>query len=134
MNPDIMSLLSKMSIDADFEGEKLLQLCEDTNAETVLKILAQFHETLKQSAQVTETAMAEKNVEPIWKAAHKVAGSADLLGFGIYGNKSRILSHQLRDKADFAFYSDQIQHFLSRTKEVQGIISNSFTNLNDYLA
>jgi len=130
---EVNLVLNKMRSNLDFQEDKIKQLCEDTSPETVLKILAHFHETLKVSASVIEAAITSGNMELISKSAHKIAGSAELLGFVSYGVNARVLSHTLQNIPDDSHLRDEVVTFLKRTQDTQNSILEAFPNLSRYL-
>lgn len=131
---EVTRLLNKMRSEVDFEEDRFKQLCDDTSSETVLKIMAHFYETLKISAFSIEEAISSSHMETIEKAAHKISGSAELLGFVNYGTSARELSHLLRTQQNSSILNDQIVSFLKRTYGIQKSILEAFPNINQYLA
>src|SRR5690606_7109929 len=76
---------------SNFSRATFDQLIEDTSEEVAFKILARFKQTLTECKDQIRTGLSNGDGESIWKACHKVAGSADLLGFKSLGATSRRL-------------------------------------------
>ncbi|MEK6556019.1 MAG: hypothetical protein AABZ31_12310 [Bdellovibrionota bacterium] len=116
-----------------FEPECFLQLVEDTGEDTTLKILARFTETLKEAEGHVLEGQINEDANVIWRACHKVAGSANLIGFVQYGVFSRDLSHQIRANPDYSNYIPEIGSFLAQTRDIQFQIKETITNLSEHL-
>ncbi len=132
-NGQLKSFIKNLDPDIEFDEEKIQELCSDTDEETVLKILARFHETLVDSIEKMQLAVESVDSEVIWKVAHKISGSAELLGFKVYGQEARKLSHDLKANADFGHNSFRINNFMDRTKKLKSKIMKSIPALNDFL-
>lgn len=132
-NSKLKSFIENLDPDVEFEQDKIQELCSDTDEETVLKILARFHETLVDSIEKIQSAIEIADLEMIWKTAHKISGSAELLGFVVYGQEARDLSHDLRAHTDFSQNGQRINNFLNRTKILKLKIMKSMPALNDFL-
>ncbi len=132
-NNKLKLFIENLDPDVEFDREKIQELCSDTDAETVLKILARFHETLVDSIEKAQSAIEIADVEVIWKTAHKISGSAELLGFVEYGQEARDLSHYLRASTDFDTSRQRINNFLNRTKILKLKIMKSIPALNEFL-
>ncbi len=125
--------IENLDPDVEFDRDKIQELCSDTDAETVLKILARFHQTLIDSIEKIQSATEIVDTEVVWKTAHKISGSAELLGFVEYGQEARKLSHDLMANDDFNQHSQQINNFLNKTKILKFKIMKSIPTLNDFL-
>lgn len=116
-----------------YENEVLGNLLEDTNEDTVLRILAHFNENLKEGTEKLKMAKGQSNCETVWKTAHKNAGSAELLGFRDYANRSRELSRIVRATPDFASHEKEINSYREATENLSAEISTTCPGLNSYL-
>ena len=138
--------IENLDPDAEMSPEKLNELCTDTDAETVLKILAQFHLTLVDSIHkmklaveqldennIRDNAIDETALEIIWKTAHKISGSAELLGFVKYGQESRQLSYDLKAKTNFIENKQRIMYYINKTKLLEIKIIKSMPTLRDFI-
>ena len=132
-NGQLKLFIQNLDPDIEFDENKIQELCSDTDEQTVLKILARFHETLVESTEKMQGAIESVDSEVIWKIAHKISGSAELLGFTDYGQEARKLSHDLKANADFSHNSFRINNFMSRTKILKIKIMKSMPSLNDFL-
>jgi len=133
-NHDLKLFWATFEKSGDFDQNSFLQLFNDTNDETVMKILARFHETLTTSESQIELAIEPNDVETVWKACHKVSGSAEMLGFRGYGNVARELSKQLRANPELASHSSDIDEFLQLTHDLRRKITLSCPNLSSFLS
>ena len=100
----------------EFDSAGFLMLCEDIDENTVAKILGHFQETLQESLAKVEVGIAKNHNDHVWQACHKVAGSAELIGFKLYGSLSRGLSHRLREEGSFAEHARDLAEFIQKTK------------------
>ncbi len=132
-NGQLKLFIQNLDADIEFDQEKIQELCSDTDELTVLKILARFHETLVDGLEKMQAAIESVDSVVIWKTAHKISGSAELLGFTDYGQEARKLSHDLKANADFSHNSFRINNFMNRTKILKLKIMKSMPTLNDFL-
>jgi HPt (histidine-containing phosphotransfer) domain-containing protein len=119
--------------DNDFSREAFVNLCEDTNEDTVIKILAHFNENLKEAELNMKQAFDEQNCEIFWKSAHKIAGSAELLGFKHFADQSRDLSRQVRANPVFESHMDSLKQYCGFTENLSSEISALLPSLKSYL-
>ena len=132
-NGKLKLFIENLDPDVEFDHDKIQELYADTDEETVLKILARFHETLVDSIAKLQIAIDSADIETIWKVSHKISGSAELLGFVEYGQEARKLSHDLRSNTDFSQNRTRANDFLNRTKILKLKIMKSIPALNDFL-
>jgi HPt (histidine-containing phosphotransfer) domain-containing protein len=116
-----------------FDPESFLQLVEDTGEDTTLKIIARFTETLKETESYVRQGLASDDPEAIWRAAHKISGSANLIGFTQCGDLARDLSHQIKANPDLSNYSAEIDIFLKIIQSLISQINVNITNLKAHL-
>lgn len=134
MNDSLKSFLDSQNNNKDYDSSLIMQLYEDTDDTTVLQILARFRETLIDSIQKMDQAVEAGQTEAVWKSAHKIAGSAELVGFGTLGRVSRDLSHRLKESNNPTAFATEVKNFLEMTKRHRDVITNSFPNFKDYLS
>lgn len=132
-NGQLKLFIENLDPDVEFDRHKIQELFSDTDEETVLKILARFHETLVDSIEKIQSAIESIDIEVIWKTTHKISGSAELLGFMEYGQEARKLSHDLKANTDFNQNSLRINNFLNKTRILKFKIMKSIPALNDFL-
>ena len=119
---------------SDLDRAEILQLCQDTSEETVMRILARFRETLEESRQQSQSGLERGEPSKIWQACHKIAGSSELLGFKPFGKQSRRLSYALRENEDIAVFRADIERFLEEASSLSKKIVQSCPDLKVYLA
>ncbi len=132
-NKELKFFLDHFSKKSDFNPEAFNHLYEDTNEETVIRILAHFNENLKDGAQKIKQSIPVKNIEEIWKAAHKISGSAELLGFKPYADQSRNLSRQMRADSVYENHVSEVETYLAYTADLSRQISAVFPGLTSFL-
>lgn len=134
MNEALQFFLNSQNDNSDYNKQMLIQLYNDTDDNTVLQILARFHETLDESIQKIERAIdSGENNDVIWKAAHKIAGTAELVGFSALGQTARNLSQKMKDSAWSSESIEEILNFLNLIRRNKEVISSAFPNYRDYL-
>lgn len=104
---------------ADFPGfdpEGLRQLVEDTAPEPALKVIARFRHTVAAAQAELEAARAGGDAERVWKMAHKVAGTAELIGFAEFGRASKALSHGVREAPELARHGEALTAYLEKVR------------------
>lgn len=117
----------------DFDSKGFIELCRDTDENTVLQILARFVENLENCHRAIAEALKADDCDKAWKALHKVAGSAELLGFGIYGERARQLSFEIRAKLQLTAYQEELEQYLNETEWLKVRISSNCQSLNQHL-
>ena len=117
----------------DFDRETFIHLYEDTSEETVIKILAHFSENLLESIKNLEISRSEENCEIAWRLTHKLAGSAELLGFKNFGQHSRELSHLIRANPVYENHRQAIEDYLNTLQNLSDSIRSTFPTLRSYL-
>lgn len=116
-----------------FDRSLFDQLLEDTSSEVALKILARFHETLKECLQAIEEGLDADNADQVWKACHKVAGSAELLGFSNYGKFSRQLNVEIKMVPDLESQQSALERYLGEGQELLRRIESAFPDFKEHL-
>jgi len=115
-----------------FNSQIFSQLQEDTNYEVALKMLARFHTTLIESIGFINKGLESENAELVWKACHKVAGTAELIGFVNLGQISRELSKNIKASNDLSLMPE-ITKYIDETLLLKNEIEKAFIRMNDYL-
>ena len=133
IDPNLRAFSEHFASGPGYERDILSNLLEDTNEDTVLRILAHFNENLKEGCQKINEATSAENCETVWKTAHKIAGSAELLGFRDYANRARELSRLVRANPVFDSHIEEITKFLKSTTELTAEISATCPGLNSFL-
>lgn len=100
LKEDLQTFISRLRTCSGFSLELFSQLMEDTSDEVAFKMAARFHRTLGESLDFVKDGYAKGDSEPIWRGAHKVAGTAALLGFNELGANSKELVKKLRASSE----------------------------------
>lgn len=116
-----------------FDSYALNHLLEDTASNTVLRILARFSVTLEESLPLLEKGPEIEDSTLIWKAAHKIAGSAEMLGFKEFGQKSKRLSSNLKISSDLSNHVEDITSYREDVFALLNLITKSFPRRQSYL-
>ena len=116
-----------------FDSYALNHLLEDTAANTVLRILARFSVTLEESLPLFEKGAEIEDSTLIWKAAHKLAGSAEMLGFKEFGQKSKRFSSHLKLSSDLSNHVEDIASYKEDVYSLLNLITKSFPRRQSYL-
>lgn len=101
--------------------DSLDTLQQDTDAKTVFKILGHFSDNLLASSIELEKAVEDQDAQSIWKIAHKLTSSAQLLGFTYFYTLSKELTKAIKNVENFDVKSQQVESYY---KEVNSIYSN----------
>ena len=102
----------------DFDEKSLHALVEDTNPQVALEVTLSFQQNIQASQTQIESALIENDFETIWKAMHKLAGTAELVGYTHFGRYSRLLSHKIKDAPNFKIYTMDVHDYLKKVKSV----------------
>lgn len=132
---EFQEILIKFQSVKDFDPQGLLQLKEDTDETVALKILARFFITLEESLEYVSVSLNEGQLAEVGKGSHKIAGSADLVGFPSFAQRSRKLSRDI--KAIGALSSVELLHevsdYLQEGKTMLGQMKSVFSDYKDYI-
>ena len=131
--PDLKGFWYGFKDTLDFDQESFFQLFQDTNEDTTLRILARFNENLVESIQKISAAMQVEDCEVIWRACHKLAGSAELLGFKKFGGVSRELSVEVRANPVYSSHAVELEEYVAKLSSLTKQIKNFCPNLASYL-
>ncbi len=117
----------------EFNYEVFLNLYQDTNEDTVMRMLAHFEQNLRATEDQLKLGISESEAERVWKAAHKMAGTSELLGFTVYAKSSRNLSKLLQATPTTNIYLKKIQDYLKSTTQLLQQIQSFLPTLPSYL-
>lgn len=130
---DFAPVYEQLTSSSMFDRSSFDRLVEDTDQEVALKILARFWVTLQESVELIHEGIRQDNGEMIWKACHKVTGSAELVGFKNFGMQSRSLNAILKAMNAPDVHRNEINQYLETAGEIVHLIENGFPNLKLYL-
>lgn len=129
----IESIITQLSKLKGFESVRFDQLLEDTSPEVSLKILARFSVTLKECLDCVDQGLAEDNSDMVWKACHKVAGSAELLGFVAYGKLSRQLNVDVKSIPDLDDHESVLIEYVTEGRNLLSHLARAFPDQANFL-
>ncbi|MBY0452587.1 MAG: hypothetical protein K2P92_06085, partial [Bdellovibrionaceae bacterium] len=86
-------------------------LYQDTDEVTVFKILAHFSENLLNASSQIIQAVEAQNPEVLWKEAHKLVGTSELLGFKQFAEESRQLSRHVRNTEGYDMSQAEVAQY-----------------------
>ncbi|MNT49422.1 hypothetical protein D3C72_1862730 [compost metagenome] len=82
---------------------------------------------------VIQDGVAKNETTEIWKVCHKLTGSAELLGFKDFGQRSRRLDLELKTMPQMDLHTAEIHEYLQQAEALSQRISNGFPHLQNYL-
>lgn len=118
---------------SEFDLSTYMQLEEDTSAEVALKILARFFDSIEDSKRQISYGVKSETSEPAWRACHKLAGSAELLGFVQFSKDARLLSKSLQASLDLGSHEDELKNVITRLSQISSAIEKAFPDYRNYL-
>ena len=118
---------------AAFDCAAFERLTDDTDPEVTLKVLAHFCMTLEEVLLRVAEGIQHENPELVWKACHKIAGSAELVGFNRFGIYSRSLNTAIRAMNDLHAHRMDIDAYLREGKDLAQDIRSVFPSLKDFI-
>jgi hypothetical protein len=128
-------ILIKFRTVKDFNPKGLLQLKDDTDETVALKILARFFITLEESLDHVALHLGHGELNEVSKGSHKIAGSADLVGFSTFAERSRKISRDVKVTTEIT--SSDLHHeivdYLSDGKLMLGQMKQAFDNYKTYI-
>ncbi len=133
-NADLMRLRQYLSgNNQSFSVVNFDSLYQDTDEVTVYKILAHFCENLLNASSQIIQATAVQNPEVLWKQAHKLVGTAELLGFKQFADESRALSHRIRLTEGYDMSQLEVAQYVRTVNRLYSDVRDLFPNLKSYL-
>ncbi|MGZ3691846.1 MAG: Hpt domain-containing protein [Pseudobdellovibrio sp.] len=132
-NNELRVFLIHFKAQKEFNYEIFQNLYHDTNEDTVIRMLAHFEENLKVTLDQLKLGLSENAAERIWKAAHKMAGTSELLGFEAYARFSRSLSKTLQATPTVHIYAEEIKAYRENTEKILQQIGIFLPTLRSYL-
>ncbi|WP_413559898.1 hypothetical protein [Bdellovibrio sp. HCB209] len=130
---DLVGVSKELKSLTGFDSHAFNHLLEDTTPNTVLRILARFCMSLNEGIPALERGSNSGESEIVWKTAHKLAGSAEMLGFRDFGKKSKDLSWQLKQSDHLGAHSEEVVVYLSQARELAVQLAAVFPNQKNYL-
>jgi len=130
---DLKEIVYRLQNFSGFDIAAFKQLIEDTGELVALKILARFYLTTEETITNVKMGIENDDSDIIWKACHKLCGSAELLGFKSYGQKSRKLNLDVKAMPDVPLHMNELTSYISEGREIMKAILLSFPNLKNYL-
>lgn len=108
-------------------------LYQDTDEVTVFKILAHFCENLLNASSQIIQATEAKNPEVLWKEAHKLVGTSELLGFKQFAEESRQLSRRIRNTEGYDMSQSEVAQYVRSINKLYSDLRDLFPDLKTYL-
>ncbi len=96
LDGQIAALIKSLTCNPHFDAKACRQLVDDTDAETVLAILALFTKNLNSSYMALNINNVSSRSDEVQKIAHRIAGTAELLGFRALGALARELQFEFK--------------------------------------
>lgn len=119
----------------DFDPGGLLQLKEDTDEGVAIKILARFFITLEESLNHVAVSLNSGELSEVSKGSHKIAGSADLVGFSTFAQKSRKISRDVKivPEASASDLHHEVVDYLSDGKVMMTQMKEAFPDYKKFI-
>lgn len=128
-------ILTKFKTVKNFDPHGLMQLKEDTDETVALKILARFFITLEESLAHVATSLNSGELIEVSKGSHKIAGSADLVGFASFARRSRKISRDVKGTPEMS--SAELHHevvdYLNDGKAMLNQMKQVFSDYKNYI-
>lgn len=128
-------ILVKFKNVKDFDPSGLLQLKEDTDETVAIKILARFFITLEESLNLVAVSLNSGELNEVSKGSHKIAGSADLVGFSTFAQKSRKISRDVKilPQESMPELHHEVVDYLSEGKTMISQMKQAFPDYKSYI-
>jgi|GEM_PF-1481335 len=130
---DLTDIAERLQFFDGFDVKVFDLLVEDTNASATLRILARFCMSLNESLPHLQQGAQDGNPEIIGKAAHKLAGSAEMLGFKTFGDHSKSLSSRLKHATLQDVPATEVHSYIQEVHTVCDRIKSDFPQWQTYL-
>lgn len=132
-NAEIKNFLLHFVPNNEFDSVAIKNLLQDTGEETVIKMLAHFQENLFDSSEQIKNGLNSDNVEMVWKAMHKLAGTSELLGFKNFSVQSRQLSKLVKNAGNLNDLKSEVFNYHAKVFKLYQDILATFPSLPSYL-
>lgn len=134
IHPCLRQIVVAIDGDVRCRSQALLTVIDDTSEEVVLRILAHFSESLSEAAKAISSSIDGNDFDLAWKACHKIAGTAELLGFEKLGQDSRHLSALVKaTRAKDPATIEQLARHASACLEYRDVVVKNCGNWKEYL-
>ncbi len=133
INGKVENLIRNLAQSQGFEALLFNQLVEDTSPEVSIRILARFWETLSECLVCIEQGMKIEDADQVWKACHKVAGSSELLGFAVFGRRSRQLNNDVKSIPEIDSHESALVEYVTDGRALLANIDRAFPDHKNYL-
>lgn len=133
LHSDLTDIIGKLRLIDGFDEATFQQLAQETSDEVALQILARFSRTLDESIAVLDEGLKTDSSDKVWRACHKIAGTAELVGFKSFGVLSRKLNRDLQAVTEIGAYRTDLNNYLQEAQRLLAQIQANFVRLNDYL-
>lgn len=130
---DLIQVAEALKKIPHFDNTAFMQLIEDTGPLVVLRILARFEMGIRECISVINQGIEEEDCESIWKACHKLTGSAELIGFKEFGAQSRKLNSDVKALPDIQTHLEELTGFLHEGQALTLSINACFPQIKNYL-
>ncbi|MCC2679817.1 MAG: hypothetical protein K0R29_2393 [Pseudobdellovibrio sp.] len=116
-----------------YDNHALNTLCSDTSEITVIKMLAHFDQNLSVTITQLNEGIREQKNDIIERAAHKLIGTAELLGFKGFSDESRKLTNMIRNKYPQEVITASAYGYLQKCNELFNLLESSCPSLKIHL-
>lgn len=130
---DLIQVADALKKIPNFDSTAFIQLIEDTGPLVVLRILARFEIGIRECISIINQGIEQEDCDSIWKACHKLTGSAELIGFKEFGAQSRKLNSDVKALPDIQAHLEDLTRFLREGHDLTIAINASFPQLKNYL-
>lgn len=116
-----------------YDNDALNHLCSDTSEITVIKMLAHFNQNLSVTIGQINSGIKESQNEIVERAAHKLIGTAELLGFKTFSDDSRKLTNMIRNKYPQEVITATSYSYLEKCIALFNLLESSCPSLKIHL-
>lgn len=116
-----------------YDRHALSHLCSDTSEITVIKMLAHYDQNLKVAIEQINSGIKEGRHDLIERAAHKLIGTSELLGFKTFADSSRTLTNMIRNKYPQEAITATSYKYLEKCNELFTLLESSCPSLKIHL-
>ena len=114
--------IQDLSTLSDFDGLALLSLSQDTNAETVLKILVEYRKTVQECRDRIHQALDASQTETVMRACHKLIGTSELLGFKVLATRAREIEQNLKNEENLQKEMNHILRLIEKLDQMLTVL------------
>lgn len=132
-NPILRDFYRAFNETDSYDNQAIINLCSDTGEITVIKMLAHFNQNVSVTIVQLKEGITEEKNDVLERAAHKLIGTAQLLGFKEFSEDSRKLTSMIRNHYPQEVITSTAYGYLEKCTALFNLLESSCPSLKIHL-